>query len=136
MRNPLPLAALLYGSGLIVATWAPGHLVWLLALGFCLALLALCSEHLRQIALALLLPLAAWANFEARTAILSPNDLRLLMTEPAQDATIRGILCEAPVLRVHERGTRVYQRSVAGDPTSGPSAPGMNGNPLLDGGRA
>ena len=112
MRSPLPLVALLYAAGLVFARHFPARLPGLFLVSFALILLALLAARWRRIVLCLLLPLVGWTNFIAQTASLSPWDLRRIMSDRIEYVTIRGVICEAPVLRVAERRGRVVEHSV------------------------
>jgi competence protein ComEC len=112
MRSPLPLVALLYAAGLVLARYIPARLPGLFLVSFALVLLSLLAGRRRRIVLCLLLPLAGWTNFVTQTISLSPWDLRRLMSDRIEYVTIRGIICEAPVLRVSERRGRVVEHSV------------------------
>jgi len=104
MRRPLVRVALFYATGVLVAGWwsLPLAGLWLAALG--LAGLAWLRPEWRSGLLLVLLPLLGALNLTLRTAIISPNDLRLLLTNavPAE-VVLRGTLPETPALRMYLR---------------------------------
>lgn len=113
MRKPLPLVAVLYAGGLILAQHTPtAGLTWLFLLAMGLGLTALACNSARGILLLLLLPVAGWTNLLARTSVLSPHDLRLLVADRVEFVTLRGTLRATPVLRVSRQRNRQFQRSV------------------------
>ena len=61
----------------------------------------------------LLLALAGWLNFAARTAVVSPTDLRTLLGPEPALATVRGTLAETPRLKISLRDDQEKWRSVA-----------------------
>lgn len=113
MKSPLPLAALLYALGIVLGNACPASLPCLFAASCAAALLALACGKLRKFALALLLPLAAWTNFTSRTAIVSPQDLRLLLGRAPQYVSVRGQLCSPPVYHESQGNPRAAGRSTA-----------------------
>lgn len=113
MRNPLPLVALLYAGGLVMAHHIPGPPVWLLAVTLGVGGVAVACASLRKRILLVLVPMVGWTNLSVQTALLSPHDLRTMVGSNAAYVTIQGILMEAPIVRISERGHRVTQRSSA-----------------------
>ena len=60
-----------------------------------------------------LLALAGWVNLASRTAMVSPNDLRVLFgTDPAI-VTVRGTLQETPRVKIFEHDDQPSERSLA-----------------------
>lgn len=113
MRKPLPLVAVLYAGGLILAQHtAAAGLNWLFPLAMGLGLTALACNSARGILLLLLLPVAGWTNLLARTSVLSPHDLRLLVADRVEFVTLRGTLRATPVLRISRQRNRQFQRSM------------------------
>ncbi|HVY72144.1 MAG TPA: ComEC/Rec2 family competence protein, partial [Verrucomicrobiae bacterium] len=77
------------------------------------AVLTLFLERLRATLLWMLLPLAGWANLATRTAILSPNDLRVTVGNATELATVRGTLIAPPSYRVYENDDAPSWRTLA-----------------------
>jgi competence protein ComEC len=113
LRKPLPIVALFYAAGLVLAYFVPAPIPVLFAASFSLGLLALVMPGRRGLMLGLLLPVLAWTNFRAQTVSVSPRDVRRLFSNQAEYVTVRGTLCEAPVLRISERPRGVSQHCVA-----------------------
>lgn len=108
------MTALLYAMGVLLAGWFPLPLpgLWLAALG--LAGMAWLWSEWRPGLLIALLVLLGTLNLTWRTTIVSPNDLRLLLTNatPA-DVTLRGTLPETPSLRMFVRDEEESYRTLA-----------------------
>ena len=103
MKQPLVAVALCYGAGVVL-----GHFVEVpLAAGFTVALaltlVALLSSRWRPFLLPLLLMLTGWLNLSTRTTLLSPHDLRTLLSSDAQLVTARGRIISTPLERVSTR---------------------------------
>jgi len=104
--------ALLYAAGLVLAEYlqpplAGLWLVTLLVLGA-----TLLGSAARPWLLGVLLVLMGWLNLAGRTAIVSPNDLRLLQGGPVE-TTLRGRLRETPQLRLFVRDAEESYRTLA-----------------------
>lgn len=114
MRRPLTIVALLYAAGVLLAGFFPLPLpgLWLAALG--LAGFAWLWPRARPVSLLLLLITLGALNLTWRMAIVSPNDLRLLLTNavPAE-VTLRGTLPETPSLRMFVRDEEESHRTLA-----------------------
>jgi competence protein ComEC len=113
MKRPLVPVALAYAGGILVALLIPLPPWPLLVLSLGVAALALVWARGRAEALCLLLVLAGATNYAARTAILSPHDLRLILRSQPEIVTLRGMLRETPVQRVVERGQEESWRTMA-----------------------
>jgi competence protein ComEC len=113
MRGSLPTVALLYACGISCATFTTIPLPWLFGVSFALASLAISYRPVRSICLWALIVFTGWTSLAARTAILSPRDLRTLVGQNIEYVALRGKLCETPVHRVFERDDRPSWRSMA-----------------------
>src|SRR2546421_2851395 len=102
MKRPLALVAMLYVAGVLLGALFPLRLFWLFALSFAVAAAALTWTAERVYPLYLLVVLTGWTNVAARTAVLSPVDLRTLAGTNVAYVTLRGRLCETPGQRVYE----------------------------------
>jgi competence protein ComEC len=103
MRRPLVIVAILYTAGLLLAEETVSPLPWLLGIGLALAIAALFLQRFRRWLLPPLVVLAGWANLTAQRDIVSPHDLRLLLTETPAETSARGILVETPSVRLYVR---------------------------------
>lgn len=112
MKRPLLLVGLLYAAGILLGRFVPFPPAFLLVASLALALLALVWARRRPLLLCPLIFLAGWTNLALRTAILSPNDLRLILGDQTQLATVRGTLRETPSLRVYERDEQQVWRTM------------------------
>ena len=102
MKRPLALVAMLYVAGVLLGDLFPLRLFWLFVLSFAVAAAALTWTAARVYPLYLLVVLTGWTNVAARTAVLSPVDLRTLAGTNVAYVTLRGMLCETPGQRVYE----------------------------------
>jgi ComEC/Rec2-related protein len=116
MKRPLCPVALLFIGGILLGQWLHPPLIGLFAVSFLCALAALCWNRERIYLLTLLLVLAGWINLSWHTAIISPNDLRLLAGDEPEDVTVRGTLRASPLPRIFERqGRELWHSSVVID---------------------
>lgn len=126
MKRPLLSLAVAYAGGVLGGwlwtrelAWPAVPLAWLFGGSFVTLLGALSSERIGRFLPWPLLFLAGWTNLAARTAVVSPHDLRLLLRpppapedakaqaaqprrEPAFLVTVRGVLAETPTHRLYE----------------------------------
>src|SRR5713101_8136943 len=101
MKRPLLPAALLYTGGILLADVLHPSPVPLLVSGLALAIVSIVSAKARPFLWWPLILLTGSANFALHTAVISPNDLRTLLGERAELATLRGTLRETPQLRLY-----------------------------------
>jgi competence protein ComEC len=113
MKRPLLPVALLYAGGILIACVVSLPPALLLVESLALGILALAWRRMRLALLCSLVVLAGWTNYTLQTDSISPHDLRCLLGEEPQIATIRGILREAPVQRVVERNEEESWRTLA-----------------------
>ncbi len=115
MKRPLIPVALCYTGGILLARYAPAAPpLWrLFAASLGLALLALVYSSCRAWVLLPVVLFTGWTNLAARTAVLSPHDLRLVVGEQVELVTLRGSLCATPTQRVYERDEVESWRSLA-----------------------
>src|SRR6266568_2967153 len=112
MKWPLLPVALLYIGGILLAdllSLPPFPLLWG-ALG--LSVISLAWARARLLLLWPLLLLTGAANVALRTAIISPHDLRGILGDRAEIATVRGVLRATPSLRVYEHDQQQSWRSL------------------------
>ena len=113
MKRPLLLVGLLFAGGILLGRYVSPPPVLLLSSALTLAVMALARSQARPFLLFPLILLAGWTNLVLHTAILSPHDLRRLLSQQPELATIRGTLRETPSLRIYEHEERDSWRSLA-----------------------
>ena len=113
MKRPLVPVALCYAAGLLLAEFFQPSLAVLFLLSFTLLFTALAWSRPRMFLLWPLLVLVGWTNLTSRTAVLSPQDLRVVLGTNAAFVTVRGTLAETPSQRVFERDEQELWRSLA-----------------------
>ncbi len=112
MKRPLASLALAYAAGLLLAQLFHPALPALFATAFLVLVLVIVLEKLRAFLIFPLLTLVGWTNFETRTAVISPNDLRVQIGFTAALVSVRGTLLETPSLRIFLRDEELMKRSV------------------------
>jgi competence protein ComEC len=105
--------ALLYVGGILIACLISLPPALLLTGSLSVTLLAVAWPRARLAALGALIVLTGWTNYTLHTAIISPHDLRRVLSEQPQIVTLRGRLRETPVQRVVERGQEESWRTMA-----------------------
>lgn len=103
MKRPLAAVVSFYAAGLLLAVFFHPPLPALFAVSGGMLALAVIFSRLRPWLLAPLLALAGWINLTACTAIISPQDLRVLLTAAPEQVSVRGRLSETPTQRVYVR---------------------------------
>lgn len=101
MKRPLGIVAILYGLGLLLAEFVQPSLIVLFGSSFALLVAAALLQKLRVWIVSLVIVLTGWTNLTYRTAILSPNDLRLIVSHPPEDVVIEGRLAHTPEERLY-----------------------------------
>jgi ComEC/Rec2-related protein len=112
MKRPFIAVTLLYCAGVLLGG-LPVPLPWLFALAFLLVAVFPFSKSAGRIILAALLVVTGWINEAQRAQIISPDDLRTLLSEGRQLAVIRGCLEETPRRRAHKIRDREIWSSTA-----------------------
>ena len=112
MKRPLLPVALCYAGGLLLAEAAQPPLVWLFAASFVLLILSIALARFRVLFVWPLIVLVGWTNMVNRTAVISPQDLRVVAGIEPVIATVRGVHKETPSVRLHERGSEQFSRSI------------------------
>ena len=111
MNRPLVAVVFAYAAGLLLAQLFHPPPAALFVLSFFILVLVL--EKLRPFLIWPLLALVGWTNFAARTAVVSPDDLRTVLGRDAALVAIHGTLAETPRLKIAERDDQEKWRSVA-----------------------
>src|SRR5258708_35235728 len=113
MKRPLVAVALAYAGGLLVAEFFQPSLVVLFSLALALAAGSMFWRGFGHWLLWPLLILAGWTNMVARTAIISPHDLRCVFGDSPQIVAVRGTLPETPSQRIYVREEQEFSRSLS-----------------------
>jgi competence protein ComEC len=100
MKRPLIPVALLLVFGILLA-FLPVSLTVLFAVSFTLALLFVFLPRARIYLLGALVVMTGWLNHACRTAVLSPDDLRVIFGNGDASVTVRGRLVATPSHRLH-----------------------------------
>jgi ComEC/Rec2-related protein len=111
MKYPLLPVTLLLAAGIIAGDQLHPQPFVLLGAAIAIVLAALAANFLNKDKSALPLIGAAlfmtgWADIACHTAILSPNDLRLLLPRSPSSVTIQGTVSAPPSQRIYERDGR------------------------------
>lgn len=112
MKRPLLPVALFYTGGLLLAMAAQPPVVWLFTASFCLLIPAVIFSKIRMPLFWPLLVVVGWTNMVNRTAIISPQDIRIVAGNEPTIATVHGTLLETPSLRMRERGNEEFYRTL------------------------
>jgi competence protein ComEC len=113
MKRPLGIAVAFYAAGLLLAGVFQPPVAALFLISFVVLILALVLEKFRPVLICLLLVLAGWTNLVIHTAIISPNDLRSIIGNETEIATVRGILIQTPQLKISQRDGEPAEHSLA-----------------------
>jgi ComEC/Rec2-related protein len=98
---------------LLLAEFVNLSLPALFALSFAVLVLVFVLEKIRPLLFCLLLALTGWTNLAFHTAIISPNDLRRLVGNDAEIASVRGTLERTPEIKISMRGIEETEHSLA-----------------------
>jgi hypothetical protein len=113
MKRPLVAVASVDAAGLLLAEVFQRPLAALFAVSFLVLSLCFLLKKFRNVLVCLLLALTGWTNLIVHTAVIYPDDLRALIGNEAQIATVRGTLIETPKLKISERGGEPAEHSLA-----------------------
>lgn len=114
MARPLLTVALIYSAGIVLADRfanLPSPFL-LLSFSLLLGVAALGWIRARPILLWVFVFAVGAANLAQRKAVLAPDDLRVVLGERAEIATIRGRLVETPYHRVYEQQEEIVWRTI------------------------
>lgn len=103
MKRPLAAIVVCYSAGLLLAEHFPAPLIPLFSATFIVLALALAFSKLRPALIWPLVALTGWANLTARSTVVSPNDLRLLLGSETRLASVRGTILERPDVKIYDR---------------------------------
>jgi competence protein ComEC len=113
MKRPLVAVVSCYAIGLLLAEIFQPPLTQLFFFTFALLTAAIVLPRFRPHLICALLVLTGWTNLIFHTAIISPNDLRNLIGEEAEIASVRGILTETPKIKISERDGEQTEHTLA-----------------------
>ena len=113
MKRPLVMVGLCYLGGVLLANWWPPALGGLFTLAWSIGALALLFPSARPWLVWPLICFTGWVNLAARTAVISPHDLRIMVGEQEEYVTLRGTLTDTPTQRVFVRDERESWRTHA-----------------------
>jgi competence protein ComEC len=111
VKQPLLPVVLLFTAGILLANFVQLPLAGVMELSLAVAALAVCWPRERSVLLAALAFLAGVADFTCHTAVIAPDDLRTLIGGRTELLTVRGKLCETPVLRLYETRGQTIERA-------------------------
>jgi competence protein ComEC len=113
MKRPLGLVALLYASGLGLAEVFHPGLTILFSVSLTIVVATLLAEKARALLLWPLIVLTGWTNLAWHTAVVSPHDLRAVLTSSAEEMVVRGKLIETPSERIYVHDELESSRTLA-----------------------
>jgi Domain of unknown function (DUF4131) len=113
MKRPFVIVVSFYALGLLLAEFFRPPLAALFAASFFILVLVFALKKFRPFLLCALLLLAGWTNLVFHTAIISPYDLRSLIGDQEEIATVHGTLTQAPQIKISEHRGGEVQHSVA-----------------------
>jgi hypothetical protein len=113
MKRPLAAVVSFYAAGLLLAEFVQPPLPALFSLTFALLAFAIFFFRIRSWLIWPLLLLVGWVNLNCRTAVLSPQDLRVKLSDAPEQVIVRGKLCETPSQRLYVRDETESWRTLA-----------------------
>lgn len=131
MNYPLLIAATVYVLGLITADYVPAPLLPSLASAIALTLLCLFIPRWRRVLLPVVFFALAFCNQRLQVAIVSPNDLRVLVGKDPVYAKLSGTLIETPYQKTYDRRHEVAVRTLSLMKVETIELPGAGAQPAL-----
>jgi ComEC/Rec2-related protein len=116
MKRPLGIVAALYAGGLLLGDYFQPPLPCLFATALAFAAAALLFPRFRSLLIWPLIVFTGWTNVVWHTAVVSPDDLRVLLTNRPELTFIRGTLASTPTERVYINDNddgKIYVRTMA-----------------------
>jgi competence protein ComEC len=113
MNQPLRILALFFGAGTLLGDCFPLELSWLFLFALLNLLAAVVWKPGRPYLFCSLFLALGWLNVVSHTAIISPQDLRVLFADRPEYVIIRGELLHAPREKIVERRHEESIRSIA-----------------------
>ncbi len=112
MKRPFVNVVSFYAIGLLLAEFFQPPLIALMGASFFVLILVFVLKQFRPVLLCALLTLTGWTNLLLHTTVISPNDLRHLIGDQTEIATIRGTLVQSPQIKLSERGDYETEHSL------------------------
>jgi ComEC/Rec2-related protein len=112
-HRPFVVVVSFYSIGLLLAEIFRPPLALLFTASFLMLFIVLAVAKWRAFILCALLVLTGWSNLVFRTAIISPNDLRLLIGDKTEPVAVRGVLVRTPQIKISERRGNEIEHSQA-----------------------
>ncbi len=106
MKRPLMPVALLFMAGILMPWLVSVSPFIILSSGVLLAMLTLLWGGGRPILVWPLVFLTGWTDIALRTAIISPHDLRRILSDQPELVSLHGALNETPTLRVFQQNEK------------------------------
>src|SRR5262245_49922342 len=113
MKRPLVPIALLFAGGILLGDHFAVRFPILIGVAFALLISALIWNTGRPYLLCPLIFVAGWLGMLVDSVVISPNDLRTLVGNEPQLATIRAKVIETPYVRSHENAKGLTFRTLA-----------------------
>jgi len=113
MKRPLVAVVSSYAVGLLLAEIFQPPLAVLFSISFFALALAVALEKFRTVLICVLLAFTGWTNLIFHTAAISPKDLRNLIGNGTEIASVRGILTQTPQIKISERDGEPTEHSLA-----------------------
>ena len=113
MKRPLVAVVSCYALGLLLGNFFQPPLVALFLASLFVLALAFLLARFRPFLIWPLLALAGWTNLASRNAIVSPDDLRMLLGNDDAIVAVRGTLAETPSSRIFMRDEEQVRRTLA-----------------------
>src|ERR1041384_5542418 len=113
MNQPLRILALFFGAGVLLGDHIALELSWLFPFALLNLLAAVFWQRARPYLFCSLFLALGWLDLASRTAIVSADDLRLLIGGKSEYVTVRGELLHTPREKIVERRHEETIRSSA-----------------------
>jgi ComEC/Rec2-related protein len=108
MKRPFVAVVSFYAIGLLLAEIFKPPPAALFAVSFLVLILFFLLKKFRPWLIGTLLLLAGWTILVLHTAVISPNDLRHLVGDDPQIATVRGTMIQTPQIKISQyRGDEI-----------------------------
>ena len=112
MKRPFVAVVSCYAAGILLGALFQPPLPALFAASFAVLILCFTAKKFQPVATCVLLALLGWTNLVLHTAVIAPDDLRLLAGNRPALATLRGTLAETPRLKITGRDDEAAERSL------------------------
>lgn len=113
MKRPFVTVVSFYAIGLLLTEYFQPPPIALFSASFSILILFFALKKFQPLLLCALLVLSGWTNLSFHTAIISPDDLRRVIGDHTQIATVRGTLDQAPQIKISARRSLEMEHSLA-----------------------